>query len=269
MKHDPVDFQKDVIERSQQIPVLVDFWAPWCGPCKVLGPILNQLVEEAGNSWVLVKVDTEEHQDLAARFGIRSIPNVKLFHRGAVIAEFAGALPEPELREWLRQNIPSPKREVMGQARELLREGKTSAAVDLLRPLHSAFPTDVELGVLLARALVFAEPKEALKLVDNIPADSAWQDGSQIVRAFAEAFIVPPVGSLLGTQHEKYISSLVYLKSGDYRKAAAVLVEVLEREPNYGNGCAKAVCLALFKHLGMRHPITEEFFRSYSMAVNC
>ncbi len=101
-----IDFQSDVIEASKTTPVLVDFWAEWCGPCVHLSPTLEKLAEEAGDSWTLLKVNTESQPELAAEYGIRSIPNVKLFVNGEISGEFVGALPEEEIKRWLESNIP-------------------------------------------------------------------------------------------------------------------------------------------------------------------
>ena len=102
-----LDFQADVVAASRRRPVLVDFWAPWGGPCRVLGPVLDKLHAEAGGRWGLVKVNTDEEPGLMQRYGIRGIPAVKLFVDGAVAAEFTGALPEPQLRQWLAANLPA------------------------------------------------------------------------------------------------------------------------------------------------------------------
>ena len=95
-----------MIEASKSTPVLVDFWASWCGPCVYLSPTLEKLAEEAGDTWNLIKVNTESQQDLAVKYGIRSIPNVKLFVNGEISGEFIGALPEEEIKQWLELNIP-------------------------------------------------------------------------------------------------------------------------------------------------------------------
>ncbi len=271
MSYDLTDFQTDIVERSHRTPVLVDFWAEWCGPCKMLGPVLEKLAGEAAGRWTLVKIDTEAHQELAAQFEIRGIPAVKLFHRGLVVAEFSGALPEPQVRAWLAQHLPTPQRETMARARELLHAGHATEASDLLRPLAAAAPDNEELAVLTGRALVFSEPDAAHQLVSSLSSNSPWRDDARMVESFAAAFArlaptAPPLSA--GTLRDHYINGLRALQRQDFRAAAHELVELLLEKPEYDDGRAKAACRALFQHLGLRHPISEEFSRRYSMAVN-
>ena len=100
-----LDYSHDVLARSHTVPVLVDFWADWCGPCRVLKPTLEKLAGEAAGRWELVKIDVDEQPELAAQHGIRGIPAVKLFHRGRIVAEFSGAAPEPQVRQWIDRQI--------------------------------------------------------------------------------------------------------------------------------------------------------------------
>lgn len=100
-----INFATEVINASHGAPVIVDFWAPWCGPCRMLKPVLEKVADEARGQWTLVKINVDENMELAARFGIRGIPDVKVFHRGRIVDEFAGAMPEPALRAWIDRTL--------------------------------------------------------------------------------------------------------------------------------------------------------------------
>lgn len=121
-------FEADVIEASRHAPVLVDFWAPWCGPCRTLGPMLEKLEAEAGGQWKLAKVNVDENQPLAAHFGVRSIPHVVAFHDGQAVDQFVGVLPESGLREFLARLAPAPAELALREALALAAEGNRDGA---------------------------------------------------------------------------------------------------------------------------------------------
>ena len=99
-------FQTEVLDKSNEKPVVVDFWAPWCGPCRFLGPTLDKLAKNNGGAWRLVKINTDSHPELLRRFNIMGIPAVKMFVDGEIVDEFVGALPEPEVKRWLEKTLP-------------------------------------------------------------------------------------------------------------------------------------------------------------------
>ena len=103
----PVDFQNDVVSKSSEVPVLVDFWAPWCGPCRVLGPTLERLDRQSGDRWTLAKFNVDDYPGLAAEYRIRAIPTVVLFSGGKPVSSFTGALSEAQIRDWLDEHLPN------------------------------------------------------------------------------------------------------------------------------------------------------------------
>src|SRR5262245_8928603 len=158
---DVTDFQRDVIERSRSIPVLVDFWAAWCGPCRVLGPILERLASQASGRWELAKVDTEAHPDVSAEYGVMGIPSVKLFVDGAVVDEFVGALPERDVRRWLERALPAPQSAELEAAAAALKRGAWEEAKLEVENVLAYAPDDPRARMLLEEGLLHIDTAAA------------------------------------------------------------------------------------------------------------
>ena len=136
------NFETEVVEASNTVPVLVDLWAPWCGPCRALGPILEKLEVAYEGRFKLVKINTEEEQELAAAFGVRSIPMVMLLKDGQPVDGFVGALPEGQIREFLDKHVPDTAPEQADEAEPSDAEAESAPALPLLEKLQQDLATN-------------------------------------------------------------------------------------------------------------------------------
>ncbi len=152
-------FQEDVVDRSMQCPVVIDFWAPWCQPCQILGPQLEQQIQNAQGKIVMAKVNIDEEQELAAAFGVQSIPTVFAIHEGQAVNQFQGLLPEDQLREWVNSLLPSAQEELMKRAAQL-EESDPVSAEQCYREAMQTDPANDALRICLARVLL-AQSRDA------------------------------------------------------------------------------------------------------------
>ena len=166
----PENFQQLVIEKSREIPVLVDFWASWCNPCQMLMPIVIHLAEEYEGKFHLVKVNSDEQQALAAQFGVRSLPTLKLFLNGEVVEEIMGAQPEPVLRQILDQYIEIEVNPKILEAQELLEQGQQDQAYKLMQQAHEEEPQNQQITRDLIRLTVMmGEHEKAESMIQALP----------------------------------------------------------------------------------------------------
>lgn len=163
------DFEEKVVAASFKLPVVIDFWAPWCAPCKVLKPILEKLAGEYGGKFRLAKVNSDENPNISARFGVRGIPSVKAVVKGKVVDEFTGALPEGQVREWLERIIPSPSEELRLAAQQLAAGGDVDGAMQKLNEASALDPVNEWVRVDAAELLLHkGEMHEAQRLLDSL-----------------------------------------------------------------------------------------------------
>jgi putative thioredoxin len=259
MSYESTDFNADVIARSHTIPVVVDFWAPWCAPCKVLSPILERLAERSEGRWVLVTVNTDEHQDLAAQFTVRGIPAVRLFVDGHVAGEFSGAVPESALVQWLRKSLPDPHRKKIEQAERMLDAGEHNARAFMVRIFSENVLKD-------ARVVFPADWLRAVSLVEGTeehsPIASAIRTVAGLVGRLADpaSFPADPV-------KEKYSGAIAMLGQNRFAEALEALIGVIRSHREYDDDGARRACVAVFTLLGENHPVTLRYRREFSSAL--
>jgi putative thioredoxin len=269
MSYEMHDFETDIIKRSYTIPVLVDFWAEWCAPCRVLGPILERLAEQAKDQWVLVKLNTEENPQFVSQYGVQGIPNVKLFVDGEVVDEFVGALPEEMIVQWLRKALPSKYRDQIKKAQQLLLEGNLRKAQKVLQKVIEAEPGNHQARVLLARSYLSTDHQKAGELTSNVTADSEYYDIAEAIRTFSALLTLRDQPDTLPESKVKsqYLTAIDELWSEHFDTALEGFIEVIRRNRSYDDEGAKKACIAIFKFLGDEHEITQQYRREFSSVL--
>jgi putative thioredoxin len=267
------EFQRAVLEESLERPVVVDFWAPWCGPCRILGPILEKLAGEFGGDFLLAKVNTEANPELAEQFGIRSIPNVKIFRDGKVVDEFIGVISESRARAILRRHCPGPADEKFAQGMARLQQGQRERASllfeETLQLDGSHHRAMLELGKLRAADGDFAG---AAELWGRIPDTSPVADQAEALRqavefqsACSEAGGAAACAARAASEPEaleaRYANGCCLAAAGDFRGALEEFLFVLARNRNFRDQAARKAMLTVFSLAGERSELTEEYRR--------
>ena len=264
------NFQEDVLNASHETPVLVDFWAPWCGPCQVLGPVLEGLAQESDGRWKLAKVNTDQNQELAMRYGIRGIPAVKLFIDGKVVDEFTGALPRHAVEQWLDRVIPSEGRLIADQALEALALGRESEARALLREALAANPQDAAAAIVLARLEVFESPKNATQLLADLEiTEPALAQAAEGIHVLANLLSLngSSDGIPEGPARDDYARGIAALHDRDLDGALDAFISVIVKDRYYNDDGARKACLAIFNVLGEDNETTRAHRRQFNMAL--
>ncbi len=253
-------FEREVMARSMTTPVLIDFWAPWCAPCKQLKPVLEKLADEFSGGFVLAKVNSDDEGQLAAMFGIRSLPTVMLMKDGQPVDGFMGAQPEPVLRQFLAQHGITPA--ANDDAEDLLADAVPAPSLDEqiadLREQIKADADNAELRLDLALALAqIGETDETGQLLDGLPAKLASDDRVRRARAtmgFAKLLHDSPPAALLAQRlhgdendHQaRHLLGVHALVAGDPEAALELFIELLRRDRTYADGIAKRSLLDAF-----------------------
>lgn len=256
-------FEVDVVNRSYETPVLVDFWAPWCGPCRSLGPVLEKLATESDGGFFLAKVNVDENPNLSVRFGVQGIPAVKAFRNGQVINGFVGAIPEPRVREFLQKVAPNETDHILAEAISLLATRHWADAEEKLRIIIDAQPRNAAAALGMVRALVAqGKGREALEIIEVFPSGPEIVAAEQL-RPLAEMLAEVAEDNDHRTEHDlqlaQYWQSARLLAGGKYAAGMDGLMEVLRKDKKFRGGEPRKVMLGVFALLGDDDPLTREY----------
>jgi putative thioredoxin len=258
------DFEYEVVAYSQNVPVIVDFWAGWCKPCKNLSPLLERVVMEAGGAFRLARVDVDANPNLAMRFSVRSLPTVKAFVGGQVVSEFVGLLPEPRLREFFtRLTPPSPANLAAEKAGSILSSHKWLEAEKMYREILDQSPDHEQPAAVLGLVkslLGQNKPQEAVSLLRAFPASKQYNDAQKLV-PYADALLAVLNHNLPDeTDLDAAFENSVRLASrGKFAIALDGLLDIMRQERGYRNGKARQVILAILEIMGEDDPQTRQY----------
>ncbi|MEO8203111.1 MAG: thioredoxin [Betaproteobacteria bacterium] len=276
---DARNFNQEVLEASKEVPVIIDFWAPWCGPCKVLKPMLEKLAVEYGGKFKLVKVNSDESIDLAQEFGVRSIPDVRAIRNGKQVGAFVGALPLPQLRAFIDKLLPTVSDLERTRAGELAAAGDVDGAVAALRKAIELDvkndPARLELAEMLTRN---KDLDAAGEVLDAIRPNIDWDARVETLRqgiAFARSGQSGPGEAELAkavaanpADHESRLQ-LANLHAGkrNYRAALDELLEILRRDKEFKDGAARKQMVAIFNLATDEADLVSEYRKKLASAL--
>jgi putative thioredoxin len=259
---------REVLQLSQQVPVVIDFWAPWCAPCRTLGPVLERLAEEYAGAFVLAKINVDENPGGATAFGIRSIPAVKAVQGGEVVDEFVGALPEPAVRQFLGRILPSDSDRLAAEGLGAERRGDRTGAAALYRRALEDDPNQPAARLGLGRLLSDSDPEAALGELDRVlPATAERAEADRIAARLrlergngaGDAELRARVEREPNDLDARLRLARLLAAREEYEAALGHLLELVKRDRGYEDDAGRKSMLDIFQILGSGHPLTEKY----------
>lgn len=255
------DFEYNVLIYSQTAPVVVDFWAEWCGPCRTLGPMLERLAQEAGGGFRLAKINVDENPNLARRYNVSSIPMVKAFRDGHVVSEFVGVQPEPRVREFLRALAPSPLDLLLEKGHSLLGLKEWRQAEKIYREYLLTFPHHPGANLGLIKSVLFqGRGAEALSLIKSFP-DGKDYNRAENMKTLAAAITTLQAGETFSEDdlEAAFTNALRLILRGNFPAAMDGMLDILRQDKQFRQGEVRKVIIGVFELLGDEDPLTRQY----------
>jgi putative thioredoxin len=271
------NFREVVLEGSKQAPVVIDFWAPWCAPCRALKPILEKLAEEYAGRFTLAKINSDENQDIAASLGVRSIPAVKAVVDGKLVDEFIGALPESEVRAFINRVLPTPSDLARRQAAELLAAERAPEALSLLDSALQHDPRNERAKIDRIETLMRLgrndEARTAIADLSPLSLDDSKLVALKARLEFADevaedaAELSRRVAGDPGDLAARLQLARQYVRAQNHEAALEQLMEIVRRDRKYGDDAGRRTMLEVFNLLGPQHELVGKYRRLLSAAL--
>ena len=267
------NFQNLVLENSINKPVLVDFWADWCQPCQTIMPMLAKLAEEYAGKFELAKVNADDEQELAAHFGIKSLPTMKLFFKGQIVDERMGVVPESEIREMLDKHMVSESDQFMQAATMAYQQGQVEQALEMLNHALAKDPDNAELKITIAQMVqAQGDSESALALLDSLDDEGNKLDSAIKLRAeinlAAQLADLPDLNEIEQrlSQNPADLEALLQksrhlIARSDYDDAMECLLTIMRKDRSFEDDAGRRGLLEIFDMLGGEHPSVQKYRR--------
>lgn len=276
---DESNFQQAVVENSHKLPVLVDFWADWCEPCKALIPILHKLAEDLAGQFILAKINADQQQNLTQQNAVKSLPTVKLIVNGEVVDEFMGGQSEAHIRKMLEPYLIRESDKLMAEAVAEYEKGNNDAAISLMKQAAESDPDNIRIQVMAMKVLLDNERKEEAAIIIGRLSPEALQD-PEIIAIQSQLEEVDPTANaeldalqVLVDEDENNLEareklSALLISQTKFEPALEQLFEIMKRDRRYNDDAGRKGLLNLFEMLGSSNPLVSQYRRRIATMLN-